>query len=142
MSWESKVLWSEGLFLQPHHFQQADRYMEAQLGGLAGRIRPYSWGVNELTINAEMLKTGQFAISSCAGVTPDGAVFRVPEIEDQPPSLEVPSTIKDCVVYFSVPTRRQGALEVDMTGAELSAARLRPAELEVTDTIGTGRKPT
>ena len=24
----SKVLWTEGLFLQPHHFQQHDRYLE------------------------------------------------------------------------------------------------------------------
>ena len=29
MSWDSKVLWTEGLFLQPHHFQQAARYTEA-----------------------------------------------------------------------------------------------------------------
>ncbi len=141
MSWESKVLWSEGLFLQPHHFQQADRYMEAQLGGLAGRISPYAWGVSALEIDREVLKVGQFAIRSASGVTPDGAVFRVPETEDHPPALEVPSTIKDCVVYLSLPQRRQGALEVDMTGAELSAARLRAAELDVTDTMGTGRKP-
>lgn len=141
MSWESKVLWSEGLFLQPHHFQQADRYMEAQLGGLAARIAPYAWGVSELEIDREVLKVGQFAIRSCAGVTQDGAVFRVPETEDHPPALEVPATIKDCIVYLSVPQKRQGALEVDMTGAELSAARLRPGELEVTDTMGTGRKP-
>ena len=34
MSWDSKVLWTEGLFLQPHHFQQADRYTEALITGL------------------------------------------------------------------------------------------------------------
>ena len=28
MSWYSKVVWSEGLFLRPHHFQQSDRYLE------------------------------------------------------------------------------------------------------------------
>ena len=28
MSWYSKVAWKEGLFLQPHHLQQADRYQE------------------------------------------------------------------------------------------------------------------
>ena len=40
MSWDSKVLWTEGLFLQPHHFQQADRYTEALVGGLARRVAP------------------------------------------------------------------------------------------------------
>lgn len=139
MSWDSKVLWTEGLFLQPHHFQQADRYAEALVGGLARRLAPYAWGVGALEIDAEMLKVGQFAIAAASGLTQDGTVFRVPETTDHPPALEVPSGTKDCVVLLSVPQRRQGAVEVDMTGAELSAARLRPAELDVTDTMGAGR---
>lgn len=141
MSWDSKVLWTEGLFLQPHHFQQADRYAEGLIAGLARRVAPYLWGVSELEIDEEVLKLGQFAIKGCAGLTPDGAVFRVPEAVDHPPALEVPEGTKDCVVYLSVPQRRRGALEVDMTGAERSAARFRPSEIEVTDTMGEGRKP-
>lgn len=142
MSWESKVLWTEGLFLQPHHFQQADRYAEALVAGLAARIAPYAWGVDRLEIDQETLKVGQFALRSASGLTPDGTVFRLPEVEDHPPALEVPSNIKDCIVHLTVPQRRQGAPEVDLSGAELSAARLRAAELEVTDTMGTGRAAT
>ena len=140
MSWESKVLWTEGLFLQPQHFQQADRYAEALVAGLAGRIAPYAWGVSQLEIDREVLKVGQFAIKSCSGLTPDGAVFRVPDAEDHPPALEVPSDVKDCIVHLTVPQRRQGAAEVDMTGSELSAARLRPAEIEANDVTGRGQK--
>lgn len=141
MSWDSKVLWTEGLFLQPQHFQQQDRYTEALVAGLAQRITPYAWGVSSLDIDRDALKTGQFAVKSCAGLTPDGAVFRVPDAEDHPPSLEVPPGIKDCIVYLSVPARRQGAMEVDMSGAELSAARLRPGEQDVTDTMSRSRTP-
>ncbi|MGB8622554.1 MAG: type VI secretion system baseplate subunit TssK [Paracoccaceae bacterium] len=141
MSWESKVLWTEGLFLQPQHFQQADRYTEALVAGLARRISPYAWGVTSLEIDEEVLKVGQFALKSCAGLTPDGAVFRVPQADDHPEALVVPDSIKDCVVYLSVPQRRQGAVEVDLTGAEQSASRLRPSELEITDTMGRDRKP-
>ena len=36
MSWDNRVLWSEGLFLQPHHFQQHDRYLERLTRGQAG----------------------------------------------------------------------------------------------------------
>lgn len=141
MSWDSKVLWTEGLFLQPHHFQQSDRYTEALVTGLASRIRPYAWGVSALDIDDEVLKVGQFALKSCAGLTQDGTVFRVPMAEDHPPALEVPETIKDCVVYLTVPQRRQGATEVDLSGAELSASRLRPREIEVTDSMGQQKKP-
>ena len=28
MSWDNRVVWSEGTFLQPQHFQQHDRYLE------------------------------------------------------------------------------------------------------------------
>jgi type VI secretion system protein ImpJ len=141
VSWDSKVLWTEGLFLQPHHFQQADRYTEALITGLARRVRPYAWGVSTLEIDHDVLKVGQFALKSCAGLTQDGTVFRVPMADNHPPALEVPETIKDCVVYLTVPQRRQGAAEVDLSGAEMSASRLRPAEQEVTDTMGQDKKP-
>jgi type VI secretion system protein ImpJ len=118
MSWDSKVLWTEGLFLQPHHFQQADRHAEALVAGLAGRIAPYAWGVTSLEIDDEALKIGQFAIRAVSGLTQDGTVFRVPQAETHPPALVVPETIKDCVVFLTVPQRRQGAGEVDLTGAE------------------------
>ncbi|MEM1431500.1 MAG: type VI secretion system baseplate subunit TssK [Pseudomonadota bacterium] len=140
MSWESKVLWTEGLFIQPHHFQQADRYTESLVSGVARQISPYAWGVSKLEIDYDVLKIGQFALKTAKGLTPDGTVFQVPAVEDHPPALEVPDTIKDCVVYLTVPQRRQGATEVDMTGAELSAARLRPSEIEVSDVTSSGKK--
>ena len=117
MSWDSRVLWVEGLFLQPQHFQQADRHVEAQISGLARHVLPYLWGVSALEIDEEMLKSGQFSVRAVAGLTADGATFRVPATEDHPPSLIVPEGIKDCVVYLTVPTRRRGAPEVEMTPA-------------------------
>jgi type VI secretion system protein ImpJ len=34
--WDNKIIWSEGLFLQPHHFQQHDRYLEHLIRAQAG----------------------------------------------------------------------------------------------------------
>lgn len=140
MSWDSKVLWTEGLFLQPHHFQQADRYGESLVRGLAQRVSPCVWGVSSLEVDDEALKIGQFALKSCEGLTRDGAVFRVPQSDNHPPALEIPDGIKDCIVYLTVPQHRQGASEVDLSGAENSASRLRPGELEITDTMSQDRK--
>ncbi len=94
MSWDSKVLWTEGLFLQPHHFQQADRHAESLVAGLAARAAPYLWGVSTLDIDDDALKVGRFALRSVSGLTPDGVVFRVPQAEDHPPALEVPPGIR------------------------------------------------
>lgn len=141
MSWESKVIWSEGLFLQPHHFQQSERYGEALVAGLARRARPYLWGLTDIEIDNEVLRFGNFAIRSATGLMPDGTVFKVPTNEDHPPALKVPEDTKDCVVYLSLPARKQGAVEVDLREGGSANARLTPAELEVTDTMGGGRRP-
>ena len=33
MSWTSRVIWQEGMFLRSQHFQQHDRWMEAYMRG-------------------------------------------------------------------------------------------------------------
>jgi type VI secretion system protein ImpJ len=141
VAWDSKVLWTEGLFLQPQHLQQADRYVEQLVSGAVRRIGPYLWGVSELEIDEEVLKFGKFAIRSASGLTPDGAVFRVPQAEPHPPALDVPQGVKDCVVHLTVPARRHGAIEVDLSGADHAAARYRADEIEVTDSMGRDRRP-
>lgn len=140
MSWDNKVLWTEGLFLQPHHFQQADRYNESLIAGLARRISPYMWGISQLEMDEEVLKIGQFAVKSCSGLMQDGTIFRVPSSEDHPPALKVPDSVKDCIIFLTVPQRRQGAMEADLSGAELSATRLRPAEVKITDVTSASKK--
>ena len=142
MSWESKVIWSEGLFLQPHHFQQNDRYMESLISGVARNIAPYVWGLRELTLDDEQLRLGKFAIKSCDGVTPDGATFRVPAVDDIPVAMEVPDTVKNSVVYLTVPTRRQGAVEVELEFNEKSASRFTPSEIDVISSVGRSKKET
>ncbi|MEM9784719.1 MAG: type VI secretion system baseplate subunit TssK, partial [Pseudomonadota bacterium] len=140
MSWQSKVMWREGLFLQPHHFQQQDRYIETLAAGLAGGIAPYAWGVQRLAIDEEMLKLGKIAVSECTGLTPDGAYFRAPAIDDLPEAMDVPDGIQNCTLYLALPTRRPGAVEIDGSGEEL-ATRFRAAEVEITDTMGSDRRP-
>jgi len=142
VAWDSKVVWSEGLFLQPQHFQQNDRYVESLVGGLAGSLTPHAWGVSELTIDDELLRLGKFAVKSVSGLTPDGALFRVPAAEGHPPSMDVPENIKNTVIYLTIPTRRHGATEVDMSGAEKSAARYAPSEIEITNAVGNQKTPT
>ena len=140
MSWESKVIWSEGLFLQPHHFQQSERYGEALVSGIARRVRPYLWGLSSIEIDNEVLRFGNFGIRSASGILSDGTVFKIPDNEDHPTALKVPEGTKDCIVYLCVSARKQGASEIDLRQDSAGQSRLAPAELEVTDTMGTGTR--
>ena len=136
MSWENKVVWQEGLFLQPHHFQQHDRYVEALIAGVTSAVSPYVWGLRELTLDEDLLKLGKIAVKSCTGLTPDGLTFKIPQTEDHPSALDIPVTVKNSIVYLAVPIRRHGAVEVDMSETQQSASRYRPEEIEITDSMG------
>ena len=43
-----QVHWNEGLFLQPHHFQQMQRGVFALLEKMRVRAFPYGYGITEI----------------------------------------------------------------------------------------------
>ena len=106
MSWDNKVVWSEGMFLRTLHFQQQARYTEKLLNSRVDGLRPYGWGLAELQINRELLTTGKFAVTTCRGVLPDGTPFSVPDDVPHPPPLAVPENTRDCIVYLTLPVRQ------------------------------------
>ena len=62
MSWYSKVFWSEGLFLRPHHLQQNDRYIEHLLEKRVRYTTPYPWGFAQLEIDKDLTEQIKFAV--------------------------------------------------------------------------------
>ncbi|HRO16315.1 MAG TPA: type VI secretion system baseplate subunit TssK, partial [Paracoccus sp. (in: a-proteobacteria)] len=73
----SRVVWSEGLFLRPQHFQQQDRHAGAGLRMLL-RARPrQAWGFVALRLDAAALDAGQVGVAEAEGILPDGTAFRI-----------------------------------------------------------------
>ena len=133
MSWDNKVVWTEGMFLRAQHFQQFDRYVEKLVRGRVGGLRAHSWGFTELQINRELLTTGKFAITACRGVLEDGTPFAVPEDVDHPPPLDMPENTRNCLVYLALPIRQPGRFEMAANGQDEAAARYGASEYEATD---------
>lgn len=73
-----KVLWHEGMFLTPVHFQQSDRAQEAERRLLALAVQPLLRGFVQLTIDAEALTNQSFTLRAATGIFPDGTVFDLP----------------------------------------------------------------
>ena len=48
MSSRNRVIWSDGLFLQPQHFQQQERYIERYVETRCQSLVPHSWGFTEI----------------------------------------------------------------------------------------------
>ena len=67
-----KIIWSEGMFLTPHHFQQWDNYYEGLLNQRFEHLSPFNWGVADLTIDGDALTNGQVVITGTAEVVYSG----------------------------------------------------------------------
>jgi len=132
MGWDSKVVWSEGMFLRPQHFQQFERYVEHLVRGRADGLVPHGWGVSELQIARGQLATGQIAVQSAAGMLPDGTPFRIPDDMPAPVPLTVPEGTRRATVYLCLPLRRAGAAEVNLDGSRM-ITRYRPEDCETVD---------
>lgn len=101
MSSRNPVLWPEGLFVKPQHFQQATRASEAALHQRLASLNAAFYGFSELQLSDEYLSLGKVAITRARGVMPDGTVFDIPADLPPPPPLEIgDDACKDSEVYL------------------------------------------
>jgi type VI secretion system protein ImpJ len=136
MAWKNKVVWSEGMLLQPQHLQQHDRYWQSQLESRVAALRPYSWGFSELAVDEHQLALGKFALRSCSGVLPDGTPFMLPADDELPLPIDVPADARNVAVVLALPLRRHGIAEVANGESTDGFARHRSADYEVWDSNG------
>ena len=133
MGWENKVVWTEGLFLQPQHLQQQDRYVERLVRASSAGLTPFSYGLSQLEFDADLLTLGKFALRSVAGILPDGTPFAVPQDTDPPRPLDVPEAARNAVIYLLLPTRQAGGVETAPAELTETVARFVVAEHEASD---------
>lgn len=133
MSWYSKVVWSEGMFLQPQHFQQQDRYIEALVRQSCESLRPHGWGMTQLAVDHEALALGRIAITAARGLLPDGTPFNIPDHDPPPTPLEVGTDVRNTRVMLALPLRRAGMADVERGDQTDTAARYRAVAREVRD---------
>lgn len=136
MSWNSKVGWTEGLFLRPQHLQQQDRYHENNLNARVSLITPYPWGVSALEIDHDLAQQGKFALRRCAGVMPDGMAFDIPDHAPLPEPLELGEKISNAVVGLSVPAIAKNSREIDFQDADSGSRYWRSSEAVIDASAG------
>lgn len=132
MSSRNRVIWSEGLFIKPQHFQQQQRYHEYLNDARFNSISGYLYGISELELNPEYLSFGRIAIQRARGVMPDGTVFNIPQEDVLPDALEVfDSSLANQIVYLALSLRSDSITEVALD--EQSAGRYLNRRHEVRD---------
>lgn len=133
MGSRNKVVWSEGMFLQPQHFQQHDRYIESLVNGRSAGLNLFDWGFYSCRIDEQQLGLGKIALTACQGLFPDGSPFYLPEQDQLPLPLDIEPGVRDCLAYLALPVARPGAIEVAMNQIQDPLARFQAGEVEVKD---------
>ncbi|KAF1026142.1 MAG: hypothetical protein GAK37_02724 [Pseudomonas sp.] len=136
MSWNNKVVWSEGMLLQPQHLQQHDRFLQTQLEARVSGLRAYGYGFSRLEIDPQQLALGKLSLLAYSGVLPDGTPVGLPFDDEMPLPLEIPADARDLKVVLALPSLRPGVPEVDDRPGFENFARHRSSEYEAWDSNG------
>lgn len=117
MSTTTKVLWGEGLFLRPQHFQLQDQYHESRLNDMANTLHPYHWGVRSLKFDTAALATGQLRVEELSLIFPDGTLYDAPATDELPAALNLtamPDIADSFTIHLAIaPLKEYGENSVD-----------------------------
>jgi type VI secretion system protein ImpJ len=107
-----RIVWSEGLFLTPHHFQQWDLYQESALADALAMTSSWPWGLHRLEIDSELLARGTFRLLGVSGLLPGGVRVEAPEVDPLPASVVFQDRFdmraESIDVFLGLPMRRGG----------------------------------
>ncbi len=124
----SRLVWSEGMYLSPHHFQAQSRYFEDSVHFAVSSLVFAAYGLGGYELDHEALRNGTLSLVHARGVFPDGLVFQMPE-EDPVPAArnitELFSPIRESVtVHLAITARTESGLNCSVDGnGDSSSAR-------------------
>lgn len=78
------VHWNEGLFLQPHHLQRAQRGLLERLRAERRLAWPYPWGIIEARLSRDELENFRLRFDKLRAVMPSGLEVNFPEDAELP----------------------------------------------------------
>lgn len=90
-----KILWGEGLFLRPQHFQQQDAYQESLARHAMLAANPFAWGIRDLDIDLESLRNGVLRFNRIDAIFANGDSITAPDVDQLPPPLAIDNWVSE-----------------------------------------------
>jgi type VI secretion system protein ImpJ len=110
MKLQSKIVWSDGMYLAPHHFQAQNRYFESSAHFVTTSLWNNCYGFAACQLNEDALRGGKVILENARGMFEDGLVFDIPECDERPEPFDVAPaftpTTDSVTVSLSVPRWR------------------------------------
>ncbi len=123
----SRVVWSEGMYLGPHHFQVQSRYFEDSIQFATSSLWFAAYGLAGVELDQEALHNGTMNLVHARGIFPDGLIFNMPESDSLPEPRPVadlfPPTHDGVVAMLAIPPRKPNGFNCALEPESAASAR-------------------
>src|SRR5579863_2446432 len=123
----SKIVWSEGMYLAPQHFQAQNRFFEDSLHFATSSLWSEVCGFAACEVDPDALQNGIAALRHARGIFEDGLVFDMPECDRLPQPrtfAELFSPTADhLTICLAVPRWVPEGKNCELDGAPATASR-------------------
>ena len=113
----SHVVWTEGMYLSPVHFQSQTRHQEDTLAFLISGLWGQPWGLLYQELDTEAVRNGTASLVRGAGIFSDGLSFDFPASDALPLTRSIAEmftpTDASVVLHLAVPRRSGQVLDPD-----------------------------
>jgi type VI secretion system protein ImpJ len=128
MKFLSRVVWSEGMYLAPHHFQTQSRYFEDSIAFLSSSLWREPWGLLHVELDSKAIENGRAALLHASGIFPDGLAFDIPTSDAAPPTRELtqlfPTSATELLLFLAVPARKNDGYDSNIAEPSANARYL------------------
>ena len=121
---DNRIVWREGLFIRPQHFQQNDRYYAYELMKRTSSSGSNKWGFFDLEIDQDLLGSGKVVIKRASGILKDGTLFNI-DSKDNILALDINSDDYNKNIYLALPILISNSDDVHFEDQENILTRFR-----------------
>lgn len=128
-----RVLWGEGMFLRPQHFQHQAQFDESISSRVLLQTAAFPWGVSRVELDADALRTGLLRTDALTLVFQDGFHIDAPGADPLPSARALdttPQSATTILIYACVPELNAFGSNTSSTGT----ATTRPSRF-VSDAV-------
>jgi type VI secretion system protein ImpJ len=132
----SKILWGEGLFLRPQHFQRQDQYHEHRLNESIRAVHPYAWGVNQLQLDRDALSNNALRVLELSLRFQDGELYHAPGADDLPDTVDLSELLQSqqsFTYYAALPAFKPFGANFGPAGPSQNATRYTQSNQDTPD---------
>lgn len=101
-----RILWGEGMFLRPQHFQQQDLFTEQAITQVLRLVHASPWGTKRAELDVDALRSGLLRVNALDLVFQDGLQLNAPGNEPLPLArnlADIPQLAGEALVFACLP---------------------------------------